>query len=438
MSQNTKNILDCVKALTLGASLTGVGVFLFNSCGPKPTLPSAAAVQAAVDSLLNNGIPVSTAGTVSDASFYVALVSTLPGSYKIHATDSSAIDPTFGLFTKPCQILEGTDDTTADADITCIVEGEELDLWFNGMELNYNIPPSMCSYFTVSSYYYYTAEAGVGGTANSYSVQLDGTFTNLSPALPVDPKTGKPACKYVYPTLTGDLKNCCTGNYVTTVTTLQSPIPDPESTVTPAPIITPDPIISKVSASWGGSAANCLGGPALDFGTKDEKGFPQGTIEMSDGKGANGVLKIEAPFKKNYLSNTYVANYFDPLNIPPPRIRPRAIEAPYYEFKCLDRAFDIKARIKVQVREWDEVSEFNLSHLGNPNTGGNGVIHNGLAFTTAPNTTYEPGFGGENPINKFLDWDDLEYWDKRAGSIAREPTETLPYYPGAGYPQNSE
>ncbi|MEO5970051.1 MAG: hypothetical protein ABIQ95_08995 [Bdellovibrionia bacterium] len=421
MLQKTKNILDCVKGISFGASLTGIGIFLFNSCGPKPTIPTE--ISSLLDPLLNNGIAVSTAGTVTDTSFYVALVPTLPGSYKIHATDTSLPDPTVGLFTKPCQILPTTLNTSPDADIKCIVEGEELDLWFNGMELNYNIPPALCSYFTVDSYYYYAAQPGKGPTATSYTIQLDGTTTNTSPAYPVT-SDGKPACKYNY-----EGRNCCEGKYVATVSTVQ-PAPSPA-------------ITSTISGDWGGKASNCLSGPALDFGSKGTTGYPQGTIALVEGKGANGVLKITAPAKKSLKSNIYVANYFDPAPLPTPKM-PTAMAAqaggfgatsPYYKFSCLDRAFDIRARIRVQIREWNEVSEFEKSNSGDPNTGQHGVFFDGEAYDFS-SVDYNPGFNNGYPVNRLLDWDDLEFFS--LSYPATSATALKGYYPGGAYPQSNE
>ena len=92
---------------------------------------------------------------------------------------------------------------------------------------------------------------------------------------------------------------------------------------------------------------------------------------------------------------------------------------PYYSWYCLDSALDIKARIRVAVRDWDRT--FNLTGAGNvelvSDVGDNvfpTTISRMDSFSSAQENEYDtdPHFPRYNAYNDYEDWDDfLEFVD---------------------------
>lgn len=128
--------------------------------------------------------------------------------------------------------------------------------------------------------------------------------------------------------------------------------------------------------------------------------------------------------------------------------RPLAIEAfmgasasyktsPFYTFYCLDRAMDIKARIRMVVRDWDRVFPVsnNLELLSDINMGVN-------ARQDVPDDVEIPGDQDSyNYFNDVADWDDFLQMSRTPGPYAPGTTQWLPYhgvfnplnYPNGGF-----
>ena len=130
---------------------------------------------------------------------------------------------------------------------------------------------------------------------------------------------------------------------------------------------------------------------------KDAQGFPRLKLEYVASDGTNEAYVVPSPISKNLASNVYASNFYNPadhggtipvsMRVPGAGLRGTS---PFYEIQCLDREMEFIARIRVQVREWNSLTEFALgAGVGNPDAGGN-----------------EAGFG--NPlINDFFDWKDF-------------------------------
>lgn len=296
------------------------------------------------------------------AGFYVRAKYDVAFPYTTHVGTGLVTDD----WTETCRVMPG-DATT---DITCIVEARELDLYFNGFEMEYNVPGDMCEYVSYMPPYYYNYEPGNGGTV---VVENTGTAANggLNPGeITVDGVlTSELYCPYDYSTKSnpasplGDGPNCCGGSYSKTTYT--------------------DDSVDTEAFEWGGKPANCLKGPAMDIQSLMADGYPFYTYIRTGSEGTSGSYTVASPISKSQSSNIYASNYFvaadHALAGGVPRAFAAANGAPstevYHEFRCLDRNEDVQARIRIMVREWNTNAQFSLGSAGDPDTGGAEVGH---------------------------------------------------------------
>jgi hypothetical protein len=301
--------------------------------------------------------------------------------------DTTMILHADGNYTQPCSLSAGQD-------VACILDADELDLYAQGMTLNYNVPAGMCSYMLMQPYFYYAYQPGYGPKSVNLTVDpTTGAVTetdsgdgypsaNTATTTKVtvqQPYSTTPLCSADY-TLQGG-PNCCGGNY--TLTVIQGGTP----TVT--------------TASWGGNPNNCLTGPAMATQTPEVapsgnpiNGYPKATLFTLDGNSLNSTYTVASPLSQGLGSNVYVSNFWQsgvtnnypltaynsaagaPNAMQGPGLNaavyssgcyhPSAAPAgdyictgnPWYEFDCLDAAQDNVARIRVMVRSWTYEANF--------------------------------------------------------------------------------
>jgi hypothetical protein len=312
-----------------------------------------------------------TGGTISNAGMYVAVAQQdQPVVTALHK---------FYNYDTPCSITPG-----ASQDIECLLNIRELDLFSQGLKLEFNVPAGMCDYIGDLPYWYYNRPAGYGPTAVTVNVDdaastssctynansggaVAGVMAGHTCIFPGGSATveGGVSCAYDYSTSGGP--NCCSGTY--TLTTNYKP-PVGAATVTTLP-----------NKSWGGTIGKCAGGPAYVSGsgwtTNSVSGMPY--VQIRNGlSGTNKYYKIAAPISLKSADNTFAANFWDwtdyqgsthpaatlPLpmkystdllgNALPLNTRPN----PAYTFTCLDTAYEVKHRIRLYINEWDESSQF--------------------------------------------------------------------------------
>ncbi len=290
-------------------------------------------------------------GTVDDSKgMFVRSIEDPRYVYKSHEETS---------LTTKCEVTSGA----ADKDILCYVEAKELDLWFHGASLHYNFPTTMCSYAIIAPYWYYTREPGTGPTSLKYDIDTNGAVANLvatPDATTITWDGTTPKCNYDYSGIDGP--NCCEGEVNLEVRTYNNTGDTPGYG---------EPVKSK--QSWGGQVGNCIAGAAVDTQPKSSKGKPRDWIYFIEGVGLNDEYEIQSPEKKEKGHNLHVANYFLAADhaggTSTPAAYPKAMRIPakltggtaanaYYDFQCLDRALEIKARIRVMIREWNTASAF--------------------------------------------------------------------------------
>lgn len=326
--------------------------FLMQSCGGPP--PEAPVV---VD-------PKSTTEAPLSGTFYLVayqgLTTTPYTSHKLLAGDSS--------WSQPCSVSAAELNTT-NANISCLIEAHELDLYAQGTTLTASFPQNACEYVSETPYFYFKYLPGVGAPG------------------PLPYSAANPTCIYDYRPQKGP--NCCTGTWA-----MNSGV-DPTSQ--PAR-----------SGKYGGDFSNCYGGPALkDMGKNNGIPATQLYQNLTAGGKISRSLKglFDLPADERVFSNVQIANYYTPsdhshLTNNPTLVgtAPIAFDyqsdsftginyptSPFYVYTCYDTDQEIKARITLQIREWNTISE--LHQGGNPNVSG-----------LAPN--------GE-PYNDYKDWKDF-------------------------------
>lgn len=315
----------------------------------------------------------------------------------------------------------------AERDIECTVEGAELDVFMNPINLLYNVPKhERCTHLEVQPYWFWSSEPGIGATnfkirtSEAGQVQLTDNSGGL-----VRMVQGQPTC--IFDNSSSGGANCCVGNY-----TVENTIIDPSA---PG-----GQIIQNESGSWGGLLGACAAGPAVDIsGTAGPQTLPRYTIiplkgslieEPAEGGSkansmvypldakveasatpivdlitqavarATGSIVVPSPFSKDYGSNIFSSNYVDNIGARPGALMAAptvgtsygnsAVPKPYYEFRCVNDAKEVYARIRLQVREWNLLSEFERGATGN-----------------SDNTGAEDEFG-EFEKNDFRDWKDFK------------------------------
>ena len=371
--------------------------------------------------------PPDTAAPVDSLGFFVQLVDrkdVMPywehqgGPTQTHDFDSKCV--------------VATDETSpSKLDIQCTVDAMEEDVFYNGVDFQLHVPSKMCTFVHHQLYYYFRAPAGVGNPNIQYDVDANGSLgydtnndgvinTTIAAraaadlaipyssgpwtALDID-GAGQPACRWDYTHLVPPGPNCCEGSYTSRIRTW-------DTTLT-----TPAYVSRTTTGDWGGKASNCLAGPAVDDAL-GRNGWPLIHVNKVDGVGLNTKLTLSTPIEKvNHIPSAngpvigthYVANYYNSTDHSTNNTRAVPIAFTYknplsafpnsvysngqgeaYWAECRDQASELKARIRVYVREWNTYNQFQLKAAGDPNVGG---------FESTP--------FGQYPNNDWMDWQDL-------------------------------
>lgn len=283
----------------------------------------------------------------------------------------------------------------AERDITCVVEAKELDLYMNNIKMLYNVPQhERCTYLEIRPYWFWDREPGVGATSFAIRTLTSGNIvlTDNGGGL-VRLVQGSPACVYDHSSSKGS--NCCTGAYTMTN------VVDIEGGGSETQVAEGD---------WGGTAGSCAKGPAVQIsGTAGDQQLPRYTIvplkplteapteEVGSGAAkivwpgqnegplsissiiakavarATGEIDVASPFSQDFGSNVAVANFVENVaSLPGALSKSMFGRAPqlYYDFRCVNDAKEVYARIRLMVREWNLVSEFEKQSAGDPNSTG--------------------------------------------------------------------
>lgn len=331
-------------------------------------------------------------------------------------------------------------DTTTNQFMTCYVDMLEGDLGMYDIDLQYNVPPSLCDHVRTSTAWHWNYSSGVGPkvvnvaidssttpiTFTSCTAERDSDDTmincNVHPELFDTSNPAGPTC-YYNKTESGG-KNCCFGEYTLTVT-------DAANGGTP--------LVTKMN--WGGDVGACIGGAGkTSWSAKSPDGYPSGLIQpipegsSGDTEGLNDKITLKASTSNSVLSYSSLASFYETSGTPHSHAgyvsatttsRPYAInpiddlDGTLYDastgaasvrflsgsdahyFSCLDEAFEVKHAIRVQIREWNSLLDFVAYETSS------GATYNPDTVGSENGTTcgYDPQFG--SPCNDFEDFADI-------------------------------
>lgn len=291
--------------------------------------------------------------------------------------------------------------STAPIDITCYLDGGELDLFNLGLSFKMDGGPSVCEFMRFSPYYFYqykpakTDNTGfdiidtVSCTETGFSVGdiiaynaarptgtdvLESTFlASGGGALDLEEAD---LCQALY----DDGKvNCDTGSYkLRTWTILDDGTDDLADDVNDAGECS-YAVTGTREVDCEGKIQACINGPIKEYLTVDEMFNNVYHKTYASSTGRTEELNVTAPGSLDLKTNRYLVNEFKELscstgaapynvsgynqivghttvsNVKDPSlyVDPLAGANPFYKFECLDAARDIKARIRLVVREWD-------------------------------------------------------------------------------------
>jgi len=295
---------------------------------------------------------------------------------------------------RPCRInsadILASPINSSAVDIGCELEAEELELFYAKLKMKAAVGGGICDYvgFTPYSFWQYAPEK----TTRTISYATNGC-TGAPGTVMTESPTAANSCYGNY--TDDDGPNCDTG--VVTVRTYTSAVVGAAC----------DPAYVETTIDCGGTKTACLAGPITSITTDTaqlEKGFRGETIfsaesvektweikssyeflDVTNLRNANGVVFngcLDTRANANTWANQNQSEIFVPHG---------GGESPFYEFTCLDAAKDIKARIRLVVREWNKT--FKIDSLIND------VIPTNMNITTV-----DPIFGSS--YNQYRDWDD--------------------------------
>lgn len=353
-------------------------------------------------------------------------------------------------------------------DILCWLEADEIQLFFNGANFQFNVPAQQCEYIQVKPYYFWNIQpatttkvvksvtcaeansgcAAVGGVTEA-DITCEGDYT----------KAGGPNCDEGYVVV---------HNYAVAA--------DTPAVVGPPAVPAKLGLTTKTTTviGCGGRRTACLAGPGVDF-LVDKGGFPIPIDYLAyNGESINYSVTAPGPLGKGFGSNHYISNYtktyadptpgsnlydysaiatatglekysntsavttytyndlgstsfddntgkagtdiavidygLDPLKRADGSIKRTGATSwaavstkhsvqPFYEFSCLNYAHEVKARIRLQVREWNQIFQTPVANF----TEVSEAAPTRLLKHSANATDYETSGVGY--------WNDVASWD---------------------------
>lgn len=291
-------------------------------------------------------------------------------------------------------ILNGT----GALDIGCNLEAEELELFYAKLKLTASVGGGACEYIGFRPYAFWQYSPI---KTSPVTKVIDYASSCSGGPAPVGSVTTAPTaledCDGNYINAGGP--NCDTGSFtVNTYTASAGAVCDTTTTTV---------------ISCGGVKTACLAGPVTTVMSSAEliSGYRAQTVAASTGASKTWELKSSVEFLditnlrnangvvNNACTDTRAdANTWANQAAVAATVSPFGEESPYYEFTCLDAAKDIKARIRLTVREWNRTFKIN-------------DIYDLVAALPIPtliprkmNDVTAPTFG--TSYNNVLDWDD--------------------------------
>ena len=375
-------------------------------------------------------------------------------------------------------------DAESTEDLYCMMDIMEGDLWYHRIVLEYNVPEGMCDYLSRNVAWHFNQKVGEGPAnvyeCTDYKVGEDGegvpeteTWYCLSQCEGDTDTTGEAPDQQIhyYSTCPGGgaedvndfcgfldqsetkLSNCCMGKYKLTS------VSNEEGTITTG---------TESEAEWGGNLRECIGGLGrISWDTFNDNGEPIALVENALRTGVNETYEIprligvfggsgrnDIPRNERGLGTTFItANHFTDVDKKDFGTRKpefyraltdtelgnglKAVKyegSPFLTWTCLDKAFEVKHRIHLVIREWntqEQFARFKESQGGRGDPDVAGVEGEACEYYKAQDANIQ---SLETQCNDFLDvtdWEAVGIQGSR-GSTGYNPYPEVIYQQGGG------
>ncbi len=292
-------------------------------------------------------------------------------------------------------------------DVRCFLDAEEEELHNTALKFASSAGAGVCEFIQVEPYNFYQWSP-VKTPASTRIVTTTGCATSSNIPAPDQPywisttPTTDNICLSNYTAAGGP--NCDEGNFLSVVYSGS----DADNNGTCETIIVSE---SKV-INCAGKASACLNGPVTDILTPQQIEQGYRSLIYSTSNGAVIKTDLKSPDSKLNYSNMRVANSTIANNCSMTNSdadiweslaranantsSPMGRSQPFYTFNCLDGAKDIKARIRLVVRDWNKTFKINSFidfDLPGALPGGSAIMNNSDVVFNKSN-------------NDYADWDD--------------------------------
>lgn len=304
-------------------------------------------------------------------------------------------------------IIEGS----GDLDVRCFLEGEEEELHNTKLKILSSAGAGVCEFIQIEPYSFYS-HAPIRTTTATVVRVAPSCATPSGPAVPGPYSTTAPLSNTI---CGGDYTdnggpNCDSGSY--TLITYSGSDSDSSGTCDDPGELTS--VTQTISCN--GKKVACLQGPVTDILSESELSQGYRSIISPTSSGTTLTSTFSSPYQKLDSTNLRVANatvankclmtnddadtWEAAAAATAATASPFGESSPYYTFNCLTAAKDIKARIRVAVRDWNRT--FKIDSLIDEDLPG-------AAITTPPYSSpvmnnVALSFGKSN--NDYADWDD--------------------------------
>lgn len=274
-------------------------------------------------------------GTADD--FYIGIVS---------STNPIAHVRTAGAFGTKCTIAS---DEPTSQDLVCIIDSPEGSLYYNGLEMSFNVPEDMCHYLDRTTYWFHNQQTGIGpGNVELYATTITDTNTVTSEVTTtysyscttgnrIGTSVADPDCdstslkemdivadagafstsRCIYDKSASGGKNCCFGSYRKRTQSFTAVSFDGVVSGTSTPV--GSPVTTK--QSWGGDYKNCIGGPGktdwihyagdFNFPINRYDDTRRGLLSSYKISSAQSTVKVEEPLSQ---STVHIANFYNSVS----------------------------------------------------------------------------------------------------------------------------
>jgi hypothetical protein len=331
-------------------------------------------------------------------------------SFIMHKTGSTR-------FNRGCRV-NSTDiyNASGDLDIRCYLDGEEEDVYSNNIKLKVTSGPGLCEYVEYAPYFFYT-NSPIKTTGKSFTV-VSGCepATGYPPGFLTKKPTAGEVCKGNHTGAT-----CDEGSFsVTTV----------NYTKNPQTSVCEESSSTTETVTCDGQEVNCIAGPLKDLITETliQQGIYSKLYQTTTDPYSKTFDIVNTPSLNYDYTNLRVANEnaanrcsFSNLNHTETWLNsvagtystasPFGGANPYYTFHCLDAAHEIKARIRLVLREWDKSFKINdsIDNEHNSTVTSYPTFYSNDAAATLTSTkkdSHAVDTTNFRPYNYFNDWDD--------------------------------